>query len=250
MHKTYCFTSHLTRHLSLGTLAVLASANIAHADMLSATVNIVQNPGFETGNFTDWTTGGGTSPDAVDTTMPHTGTYAADFQNTDPGSLIQDLATTPGTSYDLSFYLASNSQMLTSVAHPSALADLTQPMEFQAYFGGVLVYDTATQGDPGEPYIEINMDNLAGTGATTTLEFDFSTQQFSFNPGPAAYYLDDVSVTAVVPEPSTWIMMLAGAGLCGAAMRLRRRPLPASTVHFNDPCVDVSSQANIAAFAV
>ena len=236
MHKKHSFSSYLTCRLAVGTLAALASANLAQADMLSTTTNLVQNPGFETGDFTDWTQGGDTNGTSVDTSMPNTGMYSADFQNTSPGSLSQNLATTPGTLYNLSFYVAANPGLITAVVHPFELADLTQPMEFQAYFGGVSVYDTAASGDPDGAYVQITADNLAGTGATTTLEFDFSTNPPEFS--SADYFLDDVSVTAAVPEPATWVMLLAGVGLLGAATRLRR------------PLADVSAQANIVPCAV
>ncbi len=42
----------------------------------------------------------------------------------------------------------------------------------------------------------------------------------------AAYRLDGVVVTAAVPEPAGWAMLIAGFGLIGAAMR-RRRAVPA-----------------------
>ncbi|MBC7520416.1 MAG: PEPxxWA-CTERM sorting domain-containing protein [Sandarakinorhabdus sp.] len=47
-----------------------------------------------------------------------------------------------------------------------------------------------------------------------------------FNP-PAFYNLDNVSVTAAVPEAATWTMLIAGFGLVGPAMRRRQAALAA-----------------------
>jgi hypothetical protein len=35
--------------------------------------------------------------------------------------------------------------------------------------------------------------------------------------------IDNAFVTSAVPEPSTWIMLLAGVAMIGAALRLGRR---------------------------
>ena len=58
------------------------------------------------------------------------------------------------------------------------------------------------------------------TDVDTTLQF-FGYQ----NNGASG--IDDVSVTAAVPEPATWAMMLGGFGLAGAALRRRSDALAA-----------------------
>ena len=120
--------------------------------MFGSTSNIVQNPGFETGDFTGWTQGGDTGESSVggtngDTgTMPNSGNYEALFENFEvtgavSGTLIQTLATSPNTYYDLSFYVASDIGLTTAVVRPF---DLTLPMEFQASFNGSVVYENAS----------------------------------------------------------------------------------------------------------
>ena len=39
----------------------------------------------------------------------------------------------------------------------------------------------------------------------------------------ADFAIDRVYVTAAVPEPSTWALMLLGFGAVGGAMRMKRR---------------------------
>src|SRR5271165_3381668 len=83
---------------SLGLLAALAGP---------AAANLVANPGFETGDFTDWTvTGDGISIDSV---FPNTGLFDAAFSalttDGDPGVLSQVLTTSPGQDYAISFAL-------------------------------------------------------------------------------------------------------------------------------------------------
>jgi hypothetical protein len=47
-----------------------------------------------------------------------------------------------------------------------------------------------------------------------------------------AYHANAASVTAAVPEPATWAMMLGGFGLVGGAMRSARRRKPGVKVSF------------------
>jgi hypothetical protein len=45
---------------------------------------------------------------------------------------------------------------------------------------------------------------------------------------PPFALLDGVSLTAAVPEPITWSLMLTGVGLLGGALRHRRERTPAA----------------------
>ena len=73
---------------------------------------LVQNGGFETGNFNVWTVTPASSGSllAVNGSLryPHTGTYAASFGavGTQDDSISQTLATVAGQSYTFSFWLA------------------------------------------------------------------------------------------------------------------------------------------------
>src|SRR5690349_2024952 len=108
------------RFLNSACVRLLAAAGcVASAAMAG---NIVANPGFETGDFTSWTTNSGW--DIIGTggtagVFPHTGSFFANtgcvgttcIQADSSGSpdaawFYQDLATVPGTLYDLTFYFA------------------------------------------------------------------------------------------------------------------------------------------------
>src|SRR5207248_9625376 len=82
---------------------------------LQTRANLIVNPGFETGSFSGWTFNPGpSSASTVDNSNPHTGTYAAVLDA--PGTvgappdeeLSQTVVTTPGTFYDVSFWLANS----------------------------------------------------------------------------------------------------------------------------------------------
>ena len=172
-----------------------------------AYANLVQNPGFETGDFTDWTKG---NPaffnygSLVHSTDPHSGTYSA-FLEAAPGTatLSQAIPVTAGDVFDVSFWLATVSGDGSS---------------FGAYFGGVLLLSGAGSG---AGYNEYNYTGLAaGTGVIS----------FSFARGDGdAFELDDISVTDVtpagVPDAASTAGLL-GLGLAGllALRRILGRP--------------------------
>jgi hypothetical protein len=85
---------------------VLGAASLA-PPAASAATNLVQNPGFETGDFTDWTAGfGWFISSAVDGVgyAPYQGAYGASFEDGDlPASLTQTLSTVVGDDYTVSF---------------------------------------------------------------------------------------------------------------------------------------------------
>lgn len=60
--------------------------------------------------------------------------------------------------------------------------------------------------------------NFTTTNALSTLTFTATGTSDSLGG-----YLDNISLTAAVPEPSTWAMMLLGFGVIGLSMRRRRK---------------------------
>jgi len=168
----------------------------------------VVNPGFETGNFSGWTTipAGSGSFFGVDG-APHTGNNAAFFGGVTAGSydmILQDLATTPGQSYTLRFWLAN---------------DGGTPSSFQALWGGSTVVNVTNSA--GFDYTLFSA-NVTATSATTQLKF----QSYQV---PAFFFLDDISVdaTAVAPEPSALVGGALGALVLVAYARRRRNRAPA-----------------------
>ena len=142
-------------------LALIAAATALIAGPVRAE-NIVVNGGFETGDFTGWTLGGNTDfvltiqdPDYV-----HSGNWAAALgSDLTPGTLSQDLATTPGTLYVLSFWLYGNG---------------ATPNEFAVSVGGNTLFDMVDLNLSG--YTEFTFD-FAAASTTTTLTFSAERQR-------------------------------------------------------------------------
>lgn len=188
--------------------------------------NLVNNGGFETGDFTGWSLSGNPSgctnfPTGVlslgqvipacggfstftNTVGPHSGTFAAFFGSPfadSPGIVSQNLATNPGGLYDLTFWLLNETGPTNS---------------FVVTFGSDSVLDLTNSDAFG--WTKYTFDDLSAPSGDTALIFT------GFNP-PSAWGLDDVSVTpagATVPEPSALLLFFTGViGL--AALSLKKR---------------------------
>ncbi len=183
--------------LALSFLVFLITAGAipsAHAQ-----TNLVQNPGFETGNFTNWTIGNSNNDIAfVGPGVPHSGSFAAELGG--EGTLApvsQTLPTVSGESYIFSFYFGS---------------DGTIPNEFRVSFGDSQLFDSTNIAASN---YTLESFNVVATDATTTIAFG-GRDDLGF------VDLDDVSVVANVPEPSTWAMLSLGA-VCAGVVVFRRR---------------------------
>jgi hypothetical protein len=182
---------------NLKSLCAIAIALVATGRLVSA--NLIVNPGFETGDFTGWTTTPAASGSIffVFPNLAHSGTYAASFGafGADLDAISQTFATTPGTLYHLSFWLANS----------------FDNNEFRVTFGGVTVLDLIDSGDL--PYTQFTFTGLV-TGSSMTLEFAGRNY-------PSFSYLDDVSVTpsSGVPDSGSTAMLF---GVSAAALLLAR----------------------------
>ena len=143
---------------------------------------LVQNGGFESGAHDPWILTETTGPDQVvngngSSFYPYDGTYAFGFgQANTPAHLSQDLATTPGQTYLLSFWLVNPTGSSGSLYE-----------QFQVNWNGT----TVTNLDNPSSFVWQNMSFvLTATGAVTTLEFVVRND-------PDYFGLDDVSVTPV-----------------------------------------------------
>jgi hypothetical protein len=191
-----------------GIFALLCCAAPAFASSVSvcdaAAGNLVQNCGFETGNFSSWTVlneDGNTnvernsfSPPGVDS-----GVFFAALGNetTTPTTIEQTFADAAGSTLTFSFYLASD-----GVSN-----------DFTAAFDGQTLL--ALPSAPAQGYTLYSYA-VTGTGSDT----------IAFGIGDAAGFdgLDDVAVVesqAAAPEPSS--LALAAAALGAVALLHRRR---------------------------
>ena len=196
-----------------GLIALLGAATLCAAPAYAT--ELVTNGGFEANPadgsaITSWiVTGNGVFDDQV---FPASGAHDVAFTSltgdSDVGTLSQDLATTAGTSYKLSF------QLLDTAGY---FGD-----SFSVSFGGFS--QTFSGSDAAFFYtpIVISVAGSAVTGAVTTLSFQ-GTADPTFG---QAWNLDDVSVGGGVPEPGAWALMLSG--FFGIGWALRRRPLTAT----------------------
>jgi Ca-dependent carbohydrate-binding module xylan-binding/Calx-beta domain len=152
----------------------------------AATPNLVVNGGFESGNFSGWTLSGNSSGNKIyiaPSDFPgevHTGSYSAGLgsMNTD-GILTQNIATTGGQHYALSFWIESDNNGRTPINH------------FAAEWNGQTLMDVTNAPDSG---YELYTFDVVGINGNSVLEFD------GYN-NPDAWRLDDVTLTAVGAAP-------------------------------------------------
>lgn len=170
--------------------------------------NIVINGGFETGDFTGWTTTGSPTVSGADFNgVPYTGTYKANLASSSTGDAIsQTLATLANQSYSLTFWAAADASNSFTVDWNGSLV-AGSPTSI-----GKNRNDNQSIGD----YSEYTL-TVTAVSTSTALEFSASNSTGST-------VLDDVSVTpnAAVPEPaSIWMMAVGAVGLAGLGWRHR-----------------------------
>jgi hypothetical protein len=192
--------------LALAALVVFGlGAPAAKADVCTVAGNLVVNCGFETQPaFSGWTQSGNTDFSGVSGGISaHSGSFGAFFGPVGSlGFITQSLVTTPGATYNLSFWLLNESTL--------------SPNQFTASFNGVAL--TTLTNSAAFGYTLFSFNGLLATSASTQL-------QFGFRHDPVFWDLDDIIVVAAqgpaIPEPMT--LVLLGTGLAGVAAKLRRR---------------------------
>lgn len=166
----------------------------------SANANLVVNGGFETGNFSGWTTQAAAfgSNYGVINGQSHSGTFSARFQANQgqQDAIWQTLNTVQGTNYKINFWL-----------YNAGVGD----DNLQVLWEGSNILNQAPIEAPLESWTEYTLNAVATTNGS---EFKFRLYD-----GNAWALLDDVNVTASpVPEPAT--MAVLGGGLL---LLIRRR---------------------------
>ena len=167
-------------------LALPFPSNIAHA-------NLIQNPGFEAGNFSGWTQSGNLGFTSMTSTpsFVRSGTFAAFLGPIgSDGFLSQTFATVPGDAYLVSFSIRSDGGL---------------PNDFNASWAGTSFFSQTNI--PLGDYLTYTFTEVA-LGPTTVL-------QFGFRNDPGFLGLDDVAVSPT-PEPTTMLLLstaMVGLGI-------------------------------------
>jgi hypothetical protein len=190
-------------------LPVLALAFVSCASLAAAEDNLVTNASFEE-RGKGWNLATFSTMSAPDAWWVHSGTSGAltlcsgagCLDRVGAGSFIsQSLLTTPGEQYDLSFWTGAGKAA----------------GEFAVYWNGVRIDEQFVS-----PYSsqQVTYASLLASSTRTVLEIH------GRNDG-SYLWLDDVgvksSVVSMVPEPVTYLMLLAGLGLLGVARACRNR---------------------------
>lgn len=189
------------KHVFYGVLALVSLLGLGITQ--SAKANLIVNGGFETGDFTGWTTGGNLSFTGVagvhNGVSPHSGNFQAFLGPIGSNGFIsQNLATVPGGHYVLDFSLQN---------------DGGTPNYFSIIWGGVpfFIYtDVQAFGYTSLQYpLPTTFTNI------TTLEIDFRQD-------PAYWHLDDISVTALSTPDSGSTVVLLGVAMSVVGLLHRR----------------------------
>lgn len=192
---------------------VIAAAAWLTAVTPAAHANLVQNGGFETGDFTNWTVSGNVAIGSVPVygsagSTAANGNYVAVFNAGDRpanATLSQTVTTAIGTDYSVSFgYSSFNNGGYQSITVAAEDAGGTTLNSF---------FDTATSATP---LATSTFTFRADRNATTIFIADFASNYTLSNDG----FLDNVSVSAV-PEPFS--LTLLATGLIGTSLICRRK---------------------------
>lgn len=188
---------------------LLALCLLTFATSLAAHAQLVANGSFESGDFTGWTVSGDTGFVGVcdvstcpGNFAPEDGNYAAYFGPVgDTATISQTIATTPGDTYALSFYLAN-------------------PV------GGTPNYFSVTFGNSSFSFTNFGVAfGWQQFVMTTVATSDETNLSFTFRNDPAYWFLDNVAVQqqggGTVPEPGS--IVLLGSGIVGIAAFARRK---------------------------
>jgi Carbohydrate binding domain/PEP-CTERM motif len=191
------------RHLARNSMWIAVAMAALGAE---AKANFIINGGFESGNFTGWTSSQGTATvlnQSVTSVVSHSGTYSAALGNQGGLGVLSQMVMglSVATSYDLTFWFRSDGETPNRVA---------------VQIGGDVL---ANQGNI--PAFQFREFDFTFTASSTSELLRFGTRNDN-----GILELDDVSITphaAPVPEPSSLCLLLIGGGASLGLGLCRRR---------------------------
>jgi hypothetical protein len=195
--------------MSTAKLVAIIALTVCGLPAFASNPNLVKNPGFELGS-TDWIVSSGQFGPA----HPHSGTkafwtdcmYSGCVDTLGAGSYVrQTLVTSPGASYDLSFWVL-----------PTYDAS-----EYSIFWDGVLIDRRRLVGNTTTMILE-TYAGLTATTSATVLEVHGRNDPFHIAFDDFSVVESAASMTSPVPEPVAGSMLVAGLGALGF-MRRRRR---------------------------
>ncbi len=195
-------------------IAIAALALLAPLAQASGLVN----GGFEdssfSGSFQTIGTGNGLNGWSVDSGSvdlinnywsPASGNYSLDLNGSSAATISQSFATTIGQSYSVSFDMAGNTDGGgNKIITAGVTGDHTFTFDISGKSHGSMGWTTQTF-------------TFQANSALSTLHFSGDSSNTYY--GAA---LDNVTVTAAVPEPETYGMLLLGLGLLGVIARRKK----------------------------
>jgi len=196
-------------------ISFASAALVFAASSVQASLNLVQDPGFEGGETgtltlasTPWFNPSGNGDTVINSAHPHSGSFNATLttQTGETAVLLQQMALTAGIGYTVNFWASTPGG--PTPPPPSAGGTLIVQLN------GVTAGSVAIAA--GTPYTEYN---FTATPVTSSGVLSFI---WASTTPPSTLFLDDISVA--VPEPTT---MVAGALMllpfAASTFRLRKK---------------------------